>query len=142
MSNGDVCFNGNCVEVGKKFCAACRYACYCSADCQKQDWKAIHKKSCMKSRQFLPIDEVSRIIKKSVDHAIKCKAMDKNEQSIKILEDILVFAEHQYGEPVSGQCFRTRENGDRIDNWKVVTMPLCIILMHLTDLYIRKHLPG
>ena len=39
------------VECGKraptKACARCQRACYCSADCQRADWKLRHRRECL-----------------------------------------------------------------------------------------------
>ena len=134
------CKRRNCEEAGSKFCGACRSACYCSVACQKEDWK-VHRISCTKNLPtgFLHIDRVSKEIKKSFDQAIALKAEGNESEAIKVLENVLVFAEYQFGPRIPGKSHRIRTNGDHIDNWRVVTMPLCLMLIQLTSLYIDQH---
>ena len=140
MSNVLVyCKRKNCGEIGFKFCGACMSACYCSVACQKVDWK-VHRNSCMKnlSTSFLDIDRVSKKIKQSFDRAIALKAEGNEVEAIEILEKVLIFAEYQFGPRIPGKSHRIRSNGDQIDNWRVVTMPLCLMLIQLTSLYIDQ----
>jgi hypothetical protein len=51
----NVCCNATCEAIEsstQRFatCAGCHAAQYCSADCQKEDWKAAHKLECTKSQ--------------------------------------------------------------------------------------------
>lgn len=43
------CHNKACEEYGKKYCSACKYAYYCSLECQRKDWPS-HKRLCDKSK--------------------------------------------------------------------------------------------
>ena len=99
---------------------------------------------CVKKLQtvFLHIDEVSKSIKKSFDQAIALRAEWREEEAIKVLESARVFAEYQFGPRIPGESYRLRGNGDRIDNWRVMTMPLCLNLMQLTSLYIDQRTSG
>jgi hypothetical protein len=48
LSRGITCYNTSCtVFEATKTCSRCKVARYCSADCQKTDWKS-HKKNCKK----------------------------------------------------------------------------------------------
>ena len=134
-----LCSRRDCKQSGSKFCSACRSACYCSVTCQKRDWKH-HKTSCVKKlpANFLHIDEVSKAIKKSFDRAIALKAEGEESEAIEVLETVLAFAQYQFGPRLPGKSHRIRNNGDHIDNWRVVTMPLCLMLMQLTSLYIDQ----
>ena len=128
-----------CGEIGSKFCSACRSACYCSVACQREDWK-VHRNSCARKllSGFLHVDKVSKEIKKSFDQAIALRAESNESEAIKVLESVLAFAEYQFGPRIPGKSHRIRGNGDHIDNWRVVTMPLCLILIQLTSLYIDQ----
>lgn len=44
------CSNLGCVNKGKlSVCVRCRTAKYCSSECQKVDWRYVHKKACKES---------------------------------------------------------------------------------------------
>ena len=51
----DSCASSRCKVTGPdlKSCSRCKMVHYCSAACQKADWKALHKKACY-SRSYTP----------------------------------------------------------------------------------------
>ncbi|KAJ7138909.1 hypothetical protein C8R46DRAFT_1234148 [Mycena filopes] len=50
LSSSNACENMQCSRTGSqdafKRCATCRLAFYCSRECQKSDWQAVHRSSC------------------------------------------------------------------------------------------------
>ncbi|KAJ7177079.1 hypothetical protein C8R46DRAFT_1246415 [Mycena filopes] len=50
LSSSNACENMQCSKTGEqnafKRCAACKLAFYCSRECQKSDWQAVHRSSC------------------------------------------------------------------------------------------------
>ena len=91
---------------------------------------------------MMHIDEVSNAIKKSFDQAGLLKSEGRDAEAIGVLEAALLFAEDQFGVRVSGESHRVRRNGERIDSWRIITMPLCVILMQLTSLCIDQRSQG
>lgn len=145
MNQQQKCSRTKCKAIAQKICSTCRKVAYCSYECQKIDWKTCHKKVCELTEEILPIDEVARIIKQSLDQAnigSKMKAKERVDRDVLVLEKMLVFAKRQFGPSVEGESYRIRENGDVIDSWRVATLPLCLILMQLTDLFINQQSPG
>ena len=139
----DSCHRLGCKKSGTKFCGACRDARYCSIQCQRADWK-VHKLKCVKKliNDFLHVDTVSQLIKKSFDKAISLKAQRREDEAIEELENSILFANNQFGCRIHGETHRIRGNGDRVDDWQVMTMPICLQLVQLTSLYIDQGASG
>lgn len=132
-----VCDRPGCNELGLKHCSSCRDASYCSVQCQKDDWKT-HKKKCSKRMpdKLLPIAEVVQVIKRSFDQGMKFKFQGRADAAIEVLENAVTFVDNQIGPRIVGETYRIRRNGDRVNNWQSVTMPVCLLLIQLTSLLI------
>lgn len=132
-----------CEKKGTKVCGSCMINNYCSLQCQKDDWKS-HKVICSKKfpTAFLPIDEVSKIVKRSFDQAIALKAHLRGDEAIAILESAVAFSNEQFGKRVPGGLHRVRRNGEIVDNWRSVNMPLCLVLMQVSNLLIETRTVG
>lgn len=116
------CARPGCSEIANFKCSACNAESYCSAICQKNDWKIHHKKVCAQmknSDQLLPFNKVIEIATEHINHFVKGKEAEK----IRILQYSLSFTLFQFGDRVEGVAYRERLNGDRIDNW---TAECCI----------------
>jgi hypothetical protein len=108
--------------MGVNRCSVCLREPYCSGNCQKGDWKS-HKLLCKNlkklSLQIQPYQTVINVI----DEIKKEMAIpQKNELKIRILEHLISYTEHQFGDRVPGSEYRERKNGDQIDlisNWEV-----------------------
>lgn len=138
--SSSICCGPGCNEFGSKHCSSCRDASYCSVKCQKDHWKT-HKKICSKKmpNKLLPIDEVTQVIKRSFDQGVKLKVQFRTEEAIEVLENAVTFFDNQFGPRIVGATYRVRRNGDRVDNnWRLVTMPLLLLLIQLTSLLIDQ----
>jgi tetratricopeptide (TPR) repeat protein len=135
--NTSACDTPGCNELGLKHCSSCRDASYCSVKCQKDDWKT-HKKTCSKRmpEKLLPICEVVQVIKRSFDQGMKFKFQGRADAAIEVLENAVAFVDNQIGPRIVGETYRIRRNGDRVNNWQSVTMPVCLLLIQLTSLLI------
>ena len=133
--NTSVCDRPGCNELGLKHCSSCRDAYYCSVKCQKDDWKT-HKKICSKRmpKKLLPIKEVIQVIKRSFDQGMKFKLQTRNDAAIEVLENAVAFVDNQIGPRIVGETYRIRKNGDRVNDWQSLTMPVCLLLIQLTSL--------
>jgi hypothetical protein len=67
------------------------------------------------SLNLLPYNEVARVIKE-ISEEISTK---NKRQKIRVLEHLLLYANHQFGDRVQGKAYRERGNGERIDSWRV-----------------------
>jgi hypothetical protein len=108
---------------------------YCSADCQKIDWR-IHKKMCAQMKnpdQLLPFGEVVKII---LEHL---KQRKNDTERIRILRYSLSFSMFQFGDLVEGRTYRERLNGDRIDNWNADVLLLFSVCFSLAEM-LGKHI--
>jgi hypothetical protein len=108
------CDRRGCFTAGKSICSGCGTEQYCGSVCQKLAWKE-HKPMCSVLKKFpknlLPYQEVVQIINEI--------QASKNADNIKVLDHLLLFAEHQFGKEVPGVGFRERADGQRISNWNV-----------------------
>ena len=43
----EACMKSNCGNAASKCCGSCGCVWYCSSECQKEDWKEIHKRHCV-----------------------------------------------------------------------------------------------
>jgi MYND finger len=63
-----------CDECGKlgctQRCAACNYSCYCSKECQRDNWRKEHKKLCkFLQKYYKPVSE--RAVNVSINHKLQ-----------------------------------------------------------------------
>jgi tetratricopeptide (TPR) repeat protein len=54
-----------------------------------------------------------------------------------VLEYLIAYAEHQFGDRVEGISYRERKNNDRMDNWDVELVILLSIYSNITSAYAR-----
>ena len=63
----DKCRKNGCSNAGTKYCGACGLACYCTVECQKEDWR-VHKAMCVDvnklPEKLIDIDKVLNTIRK------------------------------------------------------------------------------
>jgi tetratricopeptide (TPR) repeat protein len=79
------------------------------------------------SVQQQPIHEVIRI----KDEIL----ISKKGKDVRVLQHLLSYLEHQFGEKITGIDYRERGNGERISNWEVEVLILSDIYIRLADLY-------
>jgi tetratricopeptide (TPR) repeat protein len=128
----NVCHKLGCKKYGAKLCGSCGVACYCSADCQKDDWNTIHMIWCKNKLPHLaiPIFEIDKVLVKVHQHVDRLYEDSKLTAGIAILERLLSFLELQYGTRVPGRTYRVRKNSDRVDD-----LPLIKLRFKLSEFY-------
>jgi hypothetical protein len=128
------CALPGCFKAGISRCSICLSEPYCSGECQKGDWK-LHKLICKTlkklSLQLQPYQDVCRVIEEIVGERPK-----KVQLEMRVLGNLLFYAEHQFGDQVPGKVYRERLNGERVDNW-VVELEICLIYKNLQNVYSR-----
>jgi tetratricopeptide (TPR) repeat protein len=99
------------------------------------DWK-LHKLICKTLKklpyQLQPYQDVLQIIQET--HIEKQK---NRHLEIRVLDHIIAYAEHQFGDRVEGLAYRERENGNRMDNWEAEIRILFPIYKSLVSVYIN-----
>jgi tetratricopeptide (TPR) repeat protein len=73
---------------------------------------------------------VVRVIKETIQNSLT-----KQQQKIRVLVHLILYAVHQFGDRVLGKAYRERINGERIDNWWVEIGILIPIYNNLTSVY-------
>jgi hypothetical protein len=109
-------------QLGTKGCSACPKEFYCSAECQKSDWK-MHKITWpfikVMSDVLLPFIEVATVIGKVRYQTDDQIAKLGRKNYVRLLHHVAKFAEYQYGKRVAGTSSYNRKNGSSVQNWEV-----------------------
>ena len=131
----NLCHNLGCSQLGAKFCGGCGASSYCSVECQKDDWKAIHKICCKDKlpEDLLSLDELDNVLSKIFRHVHQLSDDSKTLVATNIMEKLLTFLEHQFGDQVHGKSYCLRQNGRRIDDFQ-----LFVLRRKLSDFYYRS----
>lgn len=116
-----ICARPDCNEIGKRACSACRTEYYCSAECQKGDWKA-HKIMChlikmMPSNMLLPFLDICSVLDEVLNQTAAQIVQLGRKKHVRLLEYLLAFAKHQFGEQVADTLVYDRGNDDHINAW-------------------------
>jgi hypothetical protein len=82
------------------------------------------------SLQLQSYHEATRVIKEILGERPKKMQLD-----IRVLEHLISYSEHQFGDRVPGKAYRERKDGDRIDNWTVEIRILIPIYSNLVNVY-------
>jgi hypothetical protein len=82
------------------------------------------------SLQLQPHHEALRVIK-----GIFGERPKKVQLDIRVLEHLISYSGHQFGDRVLGKAYRERKDGDRIDNWTVEIGILIPIYSNLVNVY-------
>jgi tetratricopeptide (TPR) repeat protein len=132
------CARHGCLKIGVNRCSTCLKEPYCSGDCQKGDWKA-HKLICKTlkklSLQLQPYHEVARVIEE-IGREIPMKI----QLDIRVVEHLIQYAEHQYGDRIPERDYRKRQNGERIDNYTVEIEEIPPLYAILIKIYQKNEL--
>lgn len=88
------CYNKTCKEPATKYCGVCRYACYCSIECQREDWST-HKTFC-KPNEKKKIKDMRLLHKCDRDHIVNMVAwgITINEHRINTFRAALIVIEN------------------------------------------------
>jgi hypothetical protein len=129
------CARPGCCELGLNRCSICLREPYCSADCQRIDWK-MHKLICKTikklSHQLQPYKDVVQRIQE-----INLETQKNIHLNRRVLKCSIAYAEHQFGDRVEGLAYRERENGERLDNWEADIQILFHIYYTLVITYLN-----
>lgn len=133
------CARPSCHIPAKSSCSGCGREQYCSSECQKKDWKK-HKLMCPMlkklSYKLQPYHEVARVIEEIFESNEGLEDDDTPSQ-IRVLNQLSLYAGHQFGDRVEGKNYRERAGGERITNWEVEIWILYEIIDRLITKYLR-----
>ena len=97
-----ICIVSSCGKAASNCCGSCRMVRYCSVECQKEDWKKIHKKKecvSMKKLASAPLtqDEISDVADKISCICDRHMSIGETKSSIDLYEECLAFARDRLG---------------------------------------------
>ena len=108
------CARPECLTAAKSSCSGCDREQYCGSICQKLDWKS-HKSICpilkRLSNKLQTYDEAVQIIDEIL--------VSNKGNNARVLENLLKYADYQFGEHVEGSKYHERSDGQHIANWNV-----------------------
>ena len=130
----DVCINGNCGRPASKSCGSCGCVWYCSSNCQKDDWKKIHRRrECFDTRKLLSpahlnAIEIKETIAKMVSIASRLEELQLPTRSIEVCKKNLAFARHYLIDDAEGLSYGLTRNGEKVDNIEICEDVLLLIV--------------
>jgi hypothetical protein len=83
------------------------------------------------SLQFQPYHEATRVIEEILGERPKKMQLDT-----RVLEHLISYSEHQFGDRVPGKAYHERKDGERVDNWTVeieILIPLYNNLLNVNS---------
>jgi hypothetical protein len=114
------CARPGCVQSGTKGCSACSTESYCSADCQKADWKS-HKPFCLLIKRMpnvlMSFRGVNLTIKDVLHQTEAQMAKIGTLRFIRLVQHAAAFAENQLGHRIEGTSCYSRKWSDSVDAW-------------------------
>jgi hypothetical protein len=116
------CARPGCNEVGSQGCSACLKVFYCSAECQKTDWKS-HKIMCRLMKLMpdvlQPFSIVLSTVREIVNQTEAQVAKLGQQKYIRLLHHAARFTNRQFGKRVEGSSTYSRDDGSRLNIWEV-----------------------
>jgi hypothetical protein len=113
------CARPGCNQKGVNACSACLREFYCSADCQKKDWKT-HKIFCcsikLKPETLQSFTDASPVVSQVLNQTEAQVAKLGSQRYIKLLHHTATFSEKQFGKRIAGRASYERDNEDSIDD--------------------------
>ena len=96
------CIVSSCGKAASKCCGSCGLARYCSVECQKEDWKKVHKKNeCVSMKKYSSVslteEEVNLVVQKITNISDRLLANGEHERSIDVNKECLNFARDRLG---------------------------------------------
>jgi tetratricopeptide (TPR) repeat protein len=66
---------------------------------------------------------------------IREELLSKKKEKTRVLGHLISYALYQFGDRIPGKAYRERDNGERIDNWRVEIGILISMYVYLTSVY-------
>ena len=129
------CIVSSCGKAASKCCGSCGLVRYCSAECQREDWKRSHKKEeCVSMKKLVSVDlteeEIIRVVYRISCISGRLMGIGEAERSIELCKECLDFVRDRLGRL---DCDDTR--GLTGDGVKLNHLTICKLLINLGEVY-------
>ena len=129
------CIVSSCGKAASKFCGSCGWVRYCSAECQKEDWKKRHKKlECVNLKKMYSENLTEELVIEVTDRisliSDRLSAIGEDVRSTDVLKECIDFARDRLG-----QLNRNNSSSLIGDCAKLNSITICRLLIKLGQLY-------
>ena len=131
----EICIVSSCGKAASKCCGSCGLVRYCSVECQKEDWKKIHKKKeCVSMKKLASVNLTEGEIY-DVANKIKCisdrhMGIGEAKWSIDMNKECLDFVRDRLGRLNRGDSRSLTRDGVRLNH-----LIICRLLVDLGTVY-------
>ena len=132
------CIVSSCGKAASKCCGSCGWVRYCSVECQKEDWKKIHKKyECVSMKKLASVNltekEISNIASRVSRISVRHMGIGEAKSSIDMRKECLDFARDRLGRLYCGDSRSLTRDGIRLDHLNHLL--ICQMLVGLGQTY-------
>jgi tetratricopeptide (TPR) repeat protein len=106
------CSRPGCETAAQILCSVCEWDKYCSADCQKLDWKK-HKSICPFMKKLSKKPQPFQEVIEAIDDILA----SRESGDLRVLDHLLSFAEYQFGKEVTEIGYCKREESPPLSDW-------------------------
>ena len=97
------CIVSTCGKAASKCCGSCGFVRYCSVECQRVDWKEVHKiVECVNMKKLalanLTEEEIKEVVDKIMIMSNRIAAIGEVERSIDVMKECIAFVRDRLGQ--------------------------------------------
>ena len=131
------CIVSNCGNAASKSCGSCGWVRYCSAECQKEDWKKHHKKEeCVNMKKLSRVSltelEIDAVVYRITFISDRLSANGEDERNIDLLKEGIAFVRDRLS-----RLDVNDSHGLIGDCAKHVNFMMCRLLLKLGNIYYK-----
>ena len=121
------CIVSTCGNAASKFCGSCGVVRYCSIECQKDDWKKLHKREeCVNMKKLfsktLTSEQIDEVIKGVSRMADRLLAAGESESIINLLKECIDFTRDHLGRLNRKNSHSSVEDGVKVNDMRIIRL--------------------